>query len=176
VDLTFPGTGFIAFLLWAVLEESFKFMAAFAGGLHSKENNEPVDGLVYMITAALGFTALENILFLLNPLLLPQADIAGGVITGSIRFIGASLLHTISSGVIGIALAFSLYKSRRRQIANVLAAFVIAVAIHTAFNLFVMHESSLSTPMAFAGVWTGVAILLLFFERIKALRRERINI
>lgn len=168
VDVIFPGTGVIAFFLWAILEEGFKLGAAFTGGLRTKENNEPIDAMIYMITAALGFTALENSLFILNPLL--QADLAGGVMTSGLRFIGASLLHTVSSGIIGTALALSFYKKMGRRVLDVSIAFAIAVVFHTIFNLFVIHESQMSTPIAFAGVWVAVAILLLFFERIKALR------
>src|SRR3989344_5332355 len=89
VDSIFPGVGLVAFLLWAILEEGFKLGAAYFGGLKSKEDNEPVDPLIYMITAALGFVALENSLFIITPLL--DNDAAMGVIVGNMRFVGASL-------------------------------------------------------------------------------------
>src|SRR3989338_8162046 len=108
VDAVFPDLMLPAIFLWAVLEECFKFGAGYFGGIHSVEDNEPVDPMIYMITAALGFVALENTLFIIGPLL--GDDILKGVITGNLRFIGASLLHVVSSGIIGFALSLSFYK------------------------------------------------------------------
>ena len=91
----------------AALEEILKLGAAYLGGLSTKEDNEPLDPIIYMITAALGFVALENALFILGPLL--DGEITQSIITGHMRFIGASLLHVVSSGLIGISLAFSFF-------------------------------------------------------------------
>src|SRR3989344_2465376 len=108
VEMLMPNMFWIALLLWAAFEEAFKFIAGYFGGLHSVEDNEPLDPLIYMITAALGFVALENTLFLLGPLL--GQDIPQSIVTGNLRFIGASLLHIICSGLIGATLAFSFYR------------------------------------------------------------------
>ena len=69
VEMITPSLGALAILLWAILEEVFKLGAGYFGGLHSKEDNEPIDPIIYMITAALGFVALENTLFIMGPLL-----------------------------------------------------------------------------------------------------------
>lgn len=108
---TFPGFGLLPFLLWATLEEGFKFGAAYMGGLKEIDDNEPIDPMIYMITAALGFVALENTLFIFNPLL--QKDLIGGLLTSNFRFIGSSLLHVLSSAVIGAGIAVSFYKSKK---------------------------------------------------------------
>jgi RsiW-degrading membrane proteinase PrsW (M82 family) len=159
----------MTFFVWAVIEEAFKFLAAYFGGLHSIEDNEPLDPLVYMITAALGFTALENALFIANPLL--QQNAAGTVITGSLRFIGSSLLHTVSSGAIGLALALAFYKRGYVQKVSGAVGFGLAVFFHTAFNLFIVSEDSLSSFLTFATVWAGVAVLLLAFEKVKTMKK-----
>src|SRR3989344_9103220 len=39
VDILFPGTTLLAVILWVVFEGSFKFVAAFLGGLESTEDN-----------------------------------------------------------------------------------------------------------------------------------------
>src|SRR3989338_9470647 len=106
VDAVFPDLMLPAIFLWAGLEECFKFAAGYFGGLHSIEDNEPVDPIIYMITAALGFVALENTLFILGPLLIGE-ELTRSVIAGNLRFIGASLLHVVSSGIVGVSLAFS---------------------------------------------------------------------
>ena len=61
--------------------------------------------MVYLITVALGFAALETGLFLMEPL--SHGDISRGIITGNLRFMGAALIHTLSSAVVGYAIALS---------------------------------------------------------------------
>jgi RsiW-degrading membrane proteinase PrsW (M82 family) len=166
----FPGYGMETFLVWAILEEAFKLAAAFYA-LKSLDDDEPVDPLIYMITAALGFTALENTLFIANPLL--QQDIMGTVITGSLRFIGSSLLHTASSGTIGLALALSFYKKTWAKWIAVIVGIALAIFFHTAFNIFLLTENSLSTFLTFSTVWSGIAVLLLAFEVVKRMRKPK---
>ncbi len=165
VDKIFPGAGPVAFLLWAVLEEAFKFIAAYYAGIRSNDDDEPIDAMIYMITAALGFAALENTLFLVNPLL--QSDVMGSLITGNLRFIGSTLLHTVSSGAIGTALALTFYKSRDERVAFGVLAFFLAVFAHTAFNLFILNESGFGTFLTFATVWAGITALIFMFEKVK---------
>jgi protease PrsW len=165
----YPGFGFMTFMLWALLEEAFKFSAAYIGGLASVDDDEPIDPLIYMITAALGFTALENTLFIANPLL--QQDIAGTLVTGSLRFIGSSLLHTVSSATIGLLLALSFYKRPWIRKMSGVIGFALAVFFHTAFNLFILNQGSMSTFLTFATVWAGIAVLLLAFEKVKTIHR-----
>ena len=166
VDTLFPGMTLVAILLWVILEEIFKFTAAFFGGLRSAEDNEPIDPIIYMITAALGFAALENVLFIATPLL--KGFVVESVVTGNLRFIGASLLHVVSSSIIGVALAFSFYKSRKTRILLVLVGLLIAVAFHTAFNLSLLSGAEIVPLMS---VWLGVTTLLLMFEKTKTIAR-----
>ncbi len=167
VDMLFPGSGMVAFGLWAILEESFKFFAAYFIAIKTLDDNEPLDAMMYMIAAALGFVALENALFIFNPLL--QEDILGGVLTGNLRFIGASLLHIVSSSTIGTALALNYYKPRKERVFWGLVAFCIAVPIHTAFNLFIINQNNLGTFLTFATVWAGITILMIIFEKVKSM-------
>ena len=169
VDAWFPGLTFFAILLWVILEEVFKFTAAFFGGLKSAEDNEPIDPIIYMITAALGFVALENTLFIFGPLI--GEDITNSVITGNLRFIGASLLHVLSSGIIGVFLAFSFYQSRRVRVIFTLLALTLAIAFHTAFNLAIIYWNNSGVMFTFGLVWIGIILLLLAFEKAKTIAR-----
>jgi protease PrsW len=166
VDALLPGMT----LLWVVLEELFKFGAAYLGGLRSVEDNEPIDPIIYMITAALGFVALENALFLFGSIV--GKDIAGSFITGNLRFIGASLLHVVSSGIVGFSLAFSFYKSMKEHVILTICALTLAVIFHTGFNLFIVHWGNSGAMLAFGLVWIGVVLLLLAFEKTKTIRRR----
>lgn len=167
VSKIIPEIGMVTFLLWATLEEALKFGAAYFIAIVAKEDNEPLDPLIYMIIAALGFVALENALFIISPLL--QEDIVGGVVTGNLRFIGASLLHIVSSSTIGAALALSFYKPKKERIVWGICAFILAVIFHTVFNLFIIDQNDLGTFLTFATVWSGITILIFIFEKVKTI-------
>ena len=155
----------LTFLIWAAIEEIFKFGAAYIVALRREEDNEPIDPLIYMMTVALGFTAMENAIFVFNPLL--DGSYTESLITGNIRFIGASLLHTISSATIGIAMGLTFYKSRLRKTVELGGGIIIAIVLHTAFNLFIIKENSGATFATLGFVWIAIVILMLFFERLK---------
>ena len=150
---------------WAVIEEIAKFLAAYLVALHTRAFDEPLDAVVYMVTAALGFSAAENILFLLGPL--QQGDIAQTILTGDLRFIGATLLHTLSSATVGIALAVSFYRPASVRRMYALLGVVLAIALHTAFNFFILGSGSSATFWIFFCIWFGIVGILLALERIK---------
>ena len=56
------------YVAWAAIEEIVKFIAVAIIALRSKNMDEPIDAMIYCITIALGFAALENTLFILSPL------------------------------------------------------------------------------------------------------------
>ena len=51
--MTTPTIAIIAIVVWATIEEIVKFIAAYFGGLSKKANDEAVDVMIYLITAAL---------------------------------------------------------------------------------------------------------------------------
>ena len=169
VDDWLPGMTLGAIILWAILEELFKFLAAYAGGLRTRDDNEPIDAIIYMVTAALGFVALENTLFIFGPL--AGKDVVQSFITGNLRFIGASLLHVVSSGLIGASLAFSFYKSQLRRFTKTTQALLVAIIFHTCFNIVIIYFGKTGTLISFTGVWVGVVYLLWTFERAKRIAR-----
>lgn len=165
----FGGVTDRTIIAWSAIEEFFKLLVAFLFALRTKYMDEPVDALIYMITVALGFSALENALFLFKPL--NDGDVIRTVITGNMRFIGASLLHTVSSAVIGLGIALTFYKSRFARRVAAIIGLIVASALHAVFNLFIMESNGSSdTFVIFAYVWGGVIFLLLLFERIKRIR------
>ncbi|OGN00719.1 MAG: hypothetical protein A2651_02980, partial [Candidatus Yanofskybacteria bacterium RIFCSPHIGHO2_01_FULL_42_12] len=102
-DYTIFNQGSPSFFLWSSLVEEFlKFFAVFLVVMRNPEFDEPMDGMIYMISAALGFAAIENMLVMFT--LMP--DGAGTALsTLALRFVGATLLHALSSGLIGYFLA-----------------------------------------------------------------------
>jgi len=156
-------------ILWAICEEVFKFGAAYFSGLSKKDNDEPIDPLIYLITAALGFSAIENTLFILNPLM--DGNAIQGFLTGDLRFLGASLLHVISSASIGIFMGFSFFKNKYRKGLSIIAGLFVAIALHSAFNWNIMNSDGSNLLSIFSIVWFAVAILMVFFEKIKRIKK-----
>lgn len=165
--LFLPNYSFGTLLAWAAIEEIVKFGAAYLIALRSRFNCEPIDATVYLITAALGFAALENVLFLIGPL--ADGDITQGIVTINMRFIGASLLHVVCSGIIGVFMGFAFYKSSGLRKILAAVGLITATILHTLFNSFIIKEHNIL--VIFSGVWIGLVIVILILEHIKKIKR-----
>jgi RsiW-degrading membrane proteinase PrsW (M82 family) len=154
----------IALVIGATSEEVVKYLGAYFGGLKNKENNEPIDPIIYLITAALGFAALENTLYLINPIF--SGDTTAALITGNLRFIGATLLHIAASAVIGIFISLSYYKNDYIKSRYLLTGFILSAALHSIFNSFIIRAGTF-TLVGFATVWISIVLLILMFEKVK---------
>ena len=160
----------IIFFLWAGIEELVKYAAAASSALHSSDFDEPIDGLIYMITAALGFAAIENTVFMMTPLL--EGDILKSVATGNTRFIGASLLHVASSAVLGFFIAKTFFSSPfKKTVARILGV-ILATVLHTLFNFLIIKSTGNLIFFAFGLVWVVIFVILFLFEKIKRLKRK----
>lgn len=157
--------GFLLIVVWAATEEIMKYGAAYMIALKTKFLDEPIDCVIYMITAALGFAGLENALFLISTI--QKSGLAEGLATQNLRFIGASLLHVIGSASIGIAMALSFYRGWFLRKTYLFFGIVFAVLLHTLFNFFIIKNSGENIFTVFGFVWVVVVIFLLIFEKIK---------
>lgn len=151
---------------WAVVEEVMKFLAAYFAALRSRDADEPVDFVIYMVTVALGFSALENSFFLAN--LLGDGLLTQSIISGNMRFLGATLLHTVTSATVGAFMAVSFYKSRQTKKLALGAGISFSIALHTVFNFFIINLGT-RVFFVFGAVWLFIIALILLFERIKAI-------
>jgi RsiW-degrading membrane proteinase PrsW (M82 family) len=162
------GDSTTRYILWATIEEVFKFIAVAAIALRSRVNDEPIDAVIYSVTVALGFAALENLLFVFGPL--KNGDVSMGILTGSMRFIGATIVHTVSSGVVGFFIGFAFYKGRIYKIMAAISGLAIASGLHAAFNLSIINNTPGDALKSFAWFWGAVIILIILFEEIKAVK------
>lgn len=154
----------IALVIGATSEEIVKYLGAYFGGLRDKENNEPIDPIIYLITAALGFAALENTLYLINPIF--SGDTTSALITGNLRFIGATLLHIAASAIIGIFISLSYYKNDIIKSRYLLTGFILSAALHSIFNSFIIRAGTF-TLVGFATTWISIIVIILMFEKVK---------
>lgn len=153
-------------IAWATIEETIKYVAAALVILFCRNAvRNSVDLVVTMLTIALGFAALENGLFLLDPL--SQGHFVSGLVTNNLRFVGATLLHVIASSGIGFALAFSYTASRPLRALVASAGLILAIALHALFNYFIIQEDGSKTILAFFTVWTGAIVFFAVFEVLK---------
>jgi protease PrsW len=126
----------IGLFLLAGIEEFFKFFAAYIIVGRSKEFDEPIDAMIYMIVASLGFAAMENIASIVRggvPLMLDgeSAQIL------ALRFIGATLLHTLSSAFVGYY--WGVAKARGNSYWSLIIEGVgVATLLHAIFNGFIL--------------------------------------
>ena len=158
-------------IFWAGIEEAVKYFAARSGGLKSKSNDEPIDVPIYMITAALGFAALENMLFLVSPLL--EGNLADAFIAGNMRFIGATLLHVTASAIIGIFGSLSYFFKKQIKKLYIIAGFVIATLLHAIFNLFIINNNDIAY-LGFITVWFFAVLISVIFEKIKKIKVSKL--
>ena len=157
--------------VWVTIEESLKYAIALVVILWHKAVDEPIDYIVYMITIALGFAALENALFIWNPLV--SGDLSGSIITGNFRFLGATLLHVLASGTIGVMLAFAFYKRDSVKLLAGTFGLFIAIVLHTLFNLFIMDANGETILSIFLVVWILVILLFFVLEKVKRIAPRR---
>ncbi|MCA9358988.1 PrsW family intramembrane metalloprotease [Candidatus Kaiserbacteria bacterium] len=161
-----PNVAFI----WVIIEELLKYAIALAIVLWNQEVDEPIDMIIYMVVIALGFAALENALFIFNPLVM--GEYLNSVMTGGFRFLGATLLHVLASGTVGVFLALSYYKSKTIQLLAGCLGLFIAIVLHALFNFFIMDASGETILAVFLFVWMGIILLFLLFEKVKLLEQN----
>ncbi len=105
LSLTFFVSNSPSFFLWAAFVEEFvKFYAVRLIVLSKPDFDEPIDAMIYMLVAGLGFAAIENILVLFRTI--PDGTSAA-VTVWALRSIGATLLHALSSSLVGYFLAMA---------------------------------------------------------------------
>jgi RsiW-degrading membrane proteinase PrsW (M82 family) len=155
-------------IVWAFIEEFVKYALAASIVLWRKEINRSTHMVTSMVTVALGFAALENTLFLLEPI--SKGLVIDFFVTGNLRFIGASLLHVIASAVIGFALAFSFKMNRVARTLYIISGLILAGTLHALFNFFILKGDGSYTLLAFFLVWTGIIFFFALFEIVKYFR------
>lgn len=150
---------FLAFLGLSAIEELFKFLAARTViDQHLNDLDEPVDAMIYLIVAALGFAAVENIAAATK-----AQELAFE--TTTLRFIGATLLHTLSSGLLGYYWARSIIQN---NIYRLYTGFAFATLLHTVFNYLILRYEPAVIPTTFLMV--AAMFILYDFEKLKRIK------
>ena len=85
----------------------------------------------------------------------------------NLRFIGATLVHVLSSSAIGVFLAMSFYNSREDKVLHAAVGIIVASCLHSTFNFFILHAAENEILKVFLFVWIGIIALLATLEYVK---------
>lgn len=153
----------------AFIEEWTKYEAARTRIMYSSYFDEPVDAMIYLIVAALGFAAAENIAYVFQ-------NAAWAVEIVYFRFLSATFLHVLASAILGYFFALSLIWHKRRAF-YLIIGFVLAVSLHAVFNFLIMVSDRESNALFFlALIMLGSFFFVsTFFRRVKRLTFQHIT-
>ena len=129
-----------ALICFALIEEVCKFWAAYVSTHKNPAFNLPTEAMIYVLVAALGFATIENLAAVGGHA--GEAPLLSAVFqTISLRFAGATILHALTSGIVGYHWAMSILSPKRKMLILV-SGIVIATAVHTAFNYLILIYGS----------------------------------
>ncbi len=154
-------------ILYAALEEISKFVVVALITFGSASLIEATDYTIYLVTGALGFSALENTFYLISPLIEKQ-PLQSIIVTGNLRFFGATVLHTISVAIVGVFLGMAFKSGFLWKFLHAIMGLVIGISLHSGFNYFIMQNTKQGTLIAIAGIWFVAVIVILIFDRLRA--------
>jgi len=146
----------LSFLILGGLEELFKFWAVYLVVSKRSEFDEPIDAMIYMITAALGFAAVENIAVVYN------SPLSTALEATTLRFFGATLLHTLCSGLVGYYWAKSILFNKKRAL---VFGLTLAALLHAIFNYLIIKYEPIIVPTIFLIIFA--LFILHNFEKLK---------
>lgn len=160
------------FFVIALTEEIVKYATVRLTVFQSGELDEPLDIMLYMVVGALGFAALENMLYLFSPIdgLSFGAVLTSTALISFLRFIGATFLHTLSSALVGYFMALSSLRARHRFRLTILGL-ALATFLHGLYNFSIIqlaYPLNVATPVL---VIFGLAAFMVYdFDGIKKIK------
>jgi RsiW-degrading membrane proteinase PrsW (M82 family) len=156
--------------LFSFVEELVKFLAVYYLVSRRSSFTKPIDAMIYMITVALGFAAVENIASLIN-----QGSAAAALASARslevvvLRFLGATLLHTVTSGIVGFHWAIGWIRGHLFWF-HIVIGLVIATSLHAVFNYLILTTGPASWALAFVAMISFV--VLVDFEQLRTEEEE----
>ena len=170
VDLNVSLSVFNIILVYggiAIIEELTKFFSAYFILKKNKHFDEAIDAMIYLIVLALGFGLVENILAA------SQEIVEGGILlpvlqTMSLRFVGANLLHALSSGIVGFFWALSLLKKKKSYL---YWGLILGIVLHFFFNLVIIKFGGTAVFLISLGLFLVTVGLLWAFDLLKKIKK-----
>ncbi len=145
LDLGYMGN---AVIMAPIVEELSKFLVLFLVFYKKKDFNEPLDGMIYAISIALGFASFENFGYMLKTY---GTDAFTG--TAIIRAFFSVPMHALASSLFGFALGVRKFNIETKH--KLGYYILLAIAVHAGFNLLVSRSATVSYLLVifFGYVW-----------------------
>lgn len=154
-------------LIFVIIEEFIKFVCAYVIFFRTKLFDEPIDAFIYLMTAAIGFAAMENSLHLIKPLI--EGQTFELIVNTQIRFIGANILHVASSGLLALFIGYSFCKRPLVREVYIWFGLITATLTHWLFNLFLLTSVD-SIVFVFLATWAVIIFIILSLENVKRIK------
>ena len=122
-----------AFVVTALFEELAKVAAFLAGAYFHSELDEPLDGIIYGIAAALGFASVENVVYLF---VMEDASVV------VLRAFTATLGHVAFTGSIGFFFGLAKFSPPTKRPFLMAAGLGIGILFHGAYDVFLFIEGN----------------------------------
>ena len=152
-----------SFLTAAPVEEGLKLSILYFFVYKMKDFNEPIDGIVYGVTASLGFATLENFYYVY---LLADYFETSSISLAILRSFSAVPAHAVFGVFMGyFFMKYAFIKKRD----NLLFAFVVPFVLHGCYNLFASSNFIVSLGL----VLVSWIIALRMFSRLKKTQKEK---
>ncbi|MFH1423394.1 MAG: PrsW family intramembrane metalloprotease [Candidatus Nealsonbacteria bacterium] len=159
---------FYAFLGIGFTEEILKYLVVKKMVLRNREFDEPVDTMLYMIIAALGFAALENLLILLP--MIAHFRFFEAALVSIFRFVGATFLHALCSGLLGYYLALSFFRTKDKIKLTIKGIF-LATLLHGLYDFSIMEIEGIFKFILPMMILAGLIIFVTVgFQKVKKLK------
>ena len=142
----------LKFLIYAFIEEFFKFLVIFLLIFPLKIFDEPIDAIIYMSVSALGFAFIENMLYILKI----DAEISSYLIL-FLRFLAPNFLHILASSIIGFGFA---YYMKKRIFLFIPLTFIFATLLHFIHNYFIIRLEAQGYFLIIPVLWGVFALLV----------------
>lgn len=170
-NLNFLPKAVTFFLLAAFVEEYMKYWVVRHSVLTKPDFDQPQDAIIYMIAAALGFAAMENMLVIKGIYPDGLASTLGVI---SLRFTGATLLHALASGIVGyfLGLAWFFYHFKRYII---VFGLILATGLHFTFNSLIFTDPGPALPINTILLLGMLVSVLVLFDRLKTRHKQLIQ-
>jgi RsiW-degrading membrane proteinase PrsW (M82 family) len=150
-----------AFVVVALVEEFSKYVIVRYYAQRNKEFDEPFDGIVYAVMVAMGFAALENIMYVFQY----------GMSNGILRAFTAVPAHAAFGILMGFFMGKAKFaKTKKEKIRLNLTGLLAATLFHGAYDFFLFINF---IPGISIGAFLSLAIGLVLSR--KAIRRHQEN-
>jgi len=145
------------FFVVSLSEELSKYLAARIKVFKTQHLDEPLDIMLYMIIAGLGFATLENVFKLSDTQSINQIDsylestiglksISGILLMPIITFISSTFLHGLTSGIFGFFIAMGENNLKHKRV-NFILGLILAITLHTIYNVSIHKNIGFLPPV-----------------------------